>query len=83
MIRELGTDKSSLTRMVDEARHTIDQLKQELHQSRSSMAMLTVQLSHSYAAREEGATKAARYNCTTSLATMLFVHSAFSMKLRE
>jgi flagellar biosynthesis chaperone FliJ len=56
----MATNQASLAKIVDEARHTIEQLKTELTQSRGQVGNLTEQLVHSYTARNEGAEKAAR-----------------------
>jgi septal ring factor EnvC (AmiA/AmiB activator) len=59
-IRELATERSALTKVVDDARSTIDKLKAELQHTRGQVNTLTEQLTHSYAARSEGAENAAR-----------------------
>lgn len=61
IVREMSAEKTVLARVVDDARNTIDQLKFELSQTRSSVSHLTGQLSQSFASREESAEIAARY----------------------
>ncbi len=97
-IRELGNEKVVLVKMIDEAKSTIEKLKVELKQTRSTVSQLTGQLAQSYTARDERAERTARsvvniclIYCThpsflTDLWTLFFrviVHSGLPHQMRE